>query len=770
LWLKQARIDPEKAAKMPKPKILIVEDETLLSVRLSKHLASSGYEIAAVAASGEDAVQAALNTRPDAVLMDINLDGDIDGIEAAEQIRSQMDAAIVYLTGYAADQDLFERAKATGPAGFLTKPVSRQDLNRALAIALYKRESDRRVREGEERYRRLFESSLDSVATITDYGRILEINPAGCQMLGYELEELRGINAAAVWADPAELAECRRKMREHGTVANFEWKARKKDGAVIDCILSASQWRADDGQLLYQTIWRDITVQKKALEALKGSEARFRQAFEHAATGMVLAGLDGRFLKANRAMCDIMGYSEQELQAKDFSAITHPDDLEMSRNVLKDLLSGERDHYRLDKRYIRKDQRVVWAHVSVACVRDSQGAPLHFVAQIVDITRRVEIENELRRSKEDWERTFDAMPDLIALLDGEQRIVRCNRAMLESLGSGGENLLGTKCFECFHDCDEPPAFCPYLPSAKDRRTHSEEVYIDKLGKHFLVSTSPFFDSEGSPSGCVHVARDISQMKANEERQRQLNEEIKHFAYIVSHDLRAPLANLRGFSRVLKEAVAVIRSALESALGTMPASEKAKLDEAMNVDLPEALGFIDSSISHMDRLISAVLKLSRLGRSELKFESLNMNELVRDILKTFAHSVSDNRIEVLVADLPAAWADRTAMEQVFSNLIGNAIKFADPDRPQEIRITGRSYPNETVFAVRDKGLGIKDSDLSKIFYVFERAAPPGVPGEGMGLAYTRTLVRRHGGRISCESEPGVGSTFTFSISNRLDPID
>ncbi len=165
------------------------------------------------------------------------------------------------------------------------------------------------------------------------------------------------------------------------------------------------------------------------------------------------------------------------------------------------------------------------------------------------------------------------------------------------------------------------------------------------------------------------------------------------------------------------------------------------------------------------MIQAVLELSRIEKRKLNPESINMNSLLNDILESFAYPIKQQRIRVSVAPLPQIRADRFAMEQIFSNLISNAIQYLDPDRRGEISIGAEQHPDETIFHVRDNGRGIQQSDMTRIFDIFQRLGAANVPGEGVGLTYTRSLIRRLGGRIWCESRLGEGSIFFFTIEVR-----
>ncbi len=267
---------------------------------------------------------------------------------------------------------------------------------------------------------------------------------------------------------------------------------------------------------------------------------------------------------------------------------------------------------------------------------------------------------------------------------------------------------------------------------------------------------------------LRAARDQLEVRVQERTAEleQANEEIKQFAYIVSHDLRAPLVNLKGFSAELRFALEEIQSVMGAARPHLDEDQQQQLHYALDEDVPEALGFIESSVTRMDDFIQAVLQLSRLGRRELHPERIDTEALVQEALGSLAHQIDEQDVQVTVGPLPDVVADRTSMEQIVGNLLDNALKYLQPGRTGEIEITGERDDERVTFRVRDNGRGIAEDDMQKVFAPFRRAGRQEAPGEGMGLPYVQTLVRRHGGRIWCESELGEGTTFTFTISNHF----
>lgn len=251
--------------------------------------------------------------------------------------------------------------------------------------------------------------------------------------------------------------------------------------------------------------------------------------------------------------------------------------------------------------------------------------------------------------------------------------------------------------------------------------------------------------------------------------QEANDEIQRFAYIVSHDLRSPLVNIMGFTSELEELRGTIfqRMAKLSAppQATGPADAETQIadeDKELAKEFDESLAFIKSSIGKMDRLIAAILTLNREGRREFKPQRIDVHELIDGIAKTVAHQADEANAEITVEPLPEVVSDRLALEQIFSNLLDNALKYLKPGVPGRIRVSGRRKTGYIVYEVTDNGRGIDQKDHQRIFDLFRRAGAQDRPGQGIGLAHVRALVRRMGGTLSVSSESGEGSTFTVML--------
>jgi len=254
--------------------------------------------------------------------------------------------------------------------------------------------------------------------------------------------------------------------------------------------------------------------------------------------------------------------------------------------------------------------------------------------------------------------------------------------------------------------------------------------------------------------------------------REANDEIQRFAYIVSHDLRSPLVNIMGFTSELEELrgdifrrIAALAQVANEPVPPLAPDLEPELDgqdKQLSADFSEALGFIKSSIAKMDRLISAILNLTREGRRKFVPVRIDTRELIEAIVQTLAHQAAEANAEIRISPLPQIVSDRLALEQIFSNLIDNAIKYLKPGVAGEIAIRARTKLGFAVFEISDNGRGIDHKDHQRIFDLFRRAGTQDKPGQGIGLAHVRALVRRLGGTMSVASELNSGSTFTITL--------
>lgn len=245
---------------------------------------------------------------------------------------------------------------------------------------------------------------------------------------------------------------------------------------------------------------------------------------------------------------------------------------------------------------------------------------------------------------------------------------------------------------------------------------------------------------------------------------QKTEENEIFVYSVSHDLRSPLVNLEGFSEELRLAAEDLQALLADE--RIPADLCGRIGEVFESGVKEPVGFVRTAVGRLGRIIDALLRLSRAGRVVYQPQILDMGAIARRVVDAMRRTADEKQARVLVGPLPSAWGDATAVEQVFANLIGNALNYLDPARAGEVEVgvlpEGESPAGTRTYFVRDNGIGIPPAYHSKLFQALQRLHPDKAPGEGIGLAIVRRVLERMGGSIRVESVAGKGTTFYFTL--------
>lgn len=411
---------------------------------------------------------------------------------------------------------------------FLVAGALIYSLHRSRRIGLALAVAHESLRQSEERLRATFQKAAVGIMQVDTQGRCIAANERVCQILGYRPAELVGKTVHELTA-PEDLAqsdqlnaELREGRRER---LDYEKRYRRRDGSSLWVYVTASAVRDAAGHVLYFIgTAEDISERKQAEERLRFQLLLTQGIADAAAVCIFVTDAQGRVTFMNPEAERVFGFSFAELQGQGMhDAIHHhyPDGRPFPQHecpIGKVYQSGETTRS-YEELFFRKDGSTVPVVCSNAALWvEGKLAGAVLVAQ--DITERKRAEGALLQAKQEWERTFDSVPDLIAIIDGERHIKRVNRAMAERLGLAPEHCVGLTCFECLHGTTCAPEFCPHALTLADGRIHSSEVHEERLGGDFLVTTTPLLDEGGQMVGSVHVSRDITAAKQAEAALRE----------------------------------------------------------------------------------------------------------------------------------------------------------------------------------------------------------------------------------------------------------
>ncbi len=719
-------------------------------------------------------------------------------------------------------EELFLRYREELEQEVEERTVELKEINKKLATEVWKhKQTEQALEESENMARALLNTPIDTITMIDPEGNIIDLNDTIAERFNMKPSELKKLNIWELF--PQEIVSKRKtfvdKVIDTGKPIRFDDEI---DGIWNDNIINPI-FDENGNVSKIAILSHDITNLKQIEEELRESELRYRTLFENSIEAVFTVDVKGNFTSANNAMAEILGYSSDEIIGTNCRKFSTPEVSKMVFNAYNDLYRTGKPIKDLNYNIIRKNGEVRTIDGYVNLVYEGNEI-IGFQGTMRDVTDKIRSEQQLesrlniQTALAEISRTIisDENPDINDILKILGEAIDVNRAYLFMVRENGTKIDNTH--EWCDDKSEPQIQylqdldislfswsskvmltgeslnIPDVDALPEDASGEKEIlkaqniksclFVPvKLTDSKVIGFMGFDDTEKVRewlSEDLQALRIVAEMleifwarrRAEEERKRyaeeleKTNEEVKVFSYIVSHDLRNPLVNIKGLANILKESYEQINSKKDLLLQQLTDEERKEIETAISEDIPKALEFVDSTVKRMDNLINAIIKLSRFGRKELQFEVVDMNGTVKITLESLAHCIDKQGVVIKVGKLPPVFADLTSMLQIMGNIIANAIDYLDSDRKGKVEIGAVNGDNETTFYVKDNGRGIEEKDIEKIFQVFQRAGENDVPGEGMGLSYVKTLVERHGGKIWCNSKFGKGTTFTFTIRNNL----
>lgn len=523
--------------------------------------------------------------------------------------------------------------------------------------------------------------------------------------------------------------------------------------------------------LLFAFVYANANRQWRVQRALLDSEARHQSAYQLVSVGLCQASaLDGRFLRVNRRLCEITGYDEAELLKLRFSDITHPDDRDEDLEKFKLMATGKTPRYESEKRYVRKDGRVIWVHVNATVVNDS-AEPKRTVAFVQDVTANIESAARLRASEARFRELADAMPQIVFIADGAGKAEYVNERWLEYTGLSLAEATPARFDALVHPDDVADVNAEWDRVLREGGSYAKEYRLKRVTdgayRWKLARAVPSLDASGKAVRFFGTITDIDDNRRSADEVRRLNEtleqrvdertaqvqavndELGAFTYTVSHDLRAPLRSQQTFARQILF------------------TDDARLSDEAKDLLRRTL----ATSVRMDRLITDLLDYSRLSRAELKLVPVSTVTIVHELIGQIQRDPATAKASVVFREpLPWVLGNRLLLQMVFANLLDNAVKFATPGHHPHVTIWAQDVPLASPLAteyariwVEDNGIGVAPADFDRVFRPFETLNHDGnFQGTGIGLAIVKRTIDRLNGRVGLESTQGVGSRFWIEL--------
>ncbi len=775
-------------------RVLCVEDTPADVVMLNRALRRGGFNFRLKRVETKEVFLDELEHQPpDLILSDHGLPT-FDGFTALEIARQRCpDIPFIFVAGALGEEKTIETFERGATGYILKKDLSKlvPAVERALQAAEERKAlklKEQQLRESEERYRRLIEFCPDAFLVECDR-HILFANMAAARLFGVEnAEQLVGQPIQnVVHPDSWQVLEQQMaRLRENGTT--FFWRriargnvqslgnqgtivpfmeARfiRQDGSVVEVEVAATPMTLRQRQAV-QIMVRNITERKETVEKLRRSESIKALILETALDAILFIDSEGRVQEWNSAAQKMFGYSRDQAVGQLMDELIIPPALrEVHHDGLTNYLmtgAGSLIGRPIELTLRRKDGREFRAEIGISRILTEDST--HCTVLIRDITERKQAEASLRESEERSRLLLENVKDYaIYMLDSQGNVVTWNAGAEQVEGFRAGEIIG-KHLSAFFTPDDVARGVPQEAlqrAEREGRVLSEGWRVRKDGSRFWLQgvITALYDEAGHLQGFSKIAHNVTKEKEAEEKIRQINEELEQrvrhrtaqleaanreleaFSYSISHDLRAPLRHITRHVEILQNELA------------------ASLDETRR----QYLQTIADSAKNLGNLINALLAFSRMGRSEMRVQRVNLAALVEEARQELRHDLEGRDIDWQIGPLPEAQGDPLMLRQVIVNLISNALKYTRPRAQAKIEIGATDSENEIVFFIRDNGVGFEMEYMDKLFGLFQRLHPANeFEGIGIGLANVRRIVHRHGGRTGAVGKVNDGATFYFSI--------
>jgi PAS domain S-box-containing protein len=625
------------------------------------------------------------------------------------------------------------------------------------------------LRESKEKFQNLVETTNDIIWETNKDSMFTYISPRVLAVLGYAPEELIG-RSPFDFMPPDEAKKINKRSEEivaskksYDALVNINLH---KDGHLVAFETSGVPFLDTDNNLLgYRGIDRDITERKLAEEAVQKSEANLVESMRIAKLGSWEYDVNRDQFIFNDQFYSLFhttaeregGYTMSSAQyAQKF---VYPDDMALvGMEIQKALDTTDPDYYaQVDHRIICADGETGHITVHIRIEKDANGHTVKTLGVNQDITERKKAEELIKRSAEKWQTTFNSITDIITVISKDHEFLEINKAGCDSMGMNREDIIGKKCYKLVHGTHNPLKGCPCLITLKTMEAATNEIFEND--RYYQVSAWPIFDENNEVIAFSHSVRDITERKLVDEKIKNLNatlelriaerttqleaanKEQEAFSYSVSHDLRAPLRRVHGFTQILQEDYAD------------------KFDE----DGQKLCLSITENTKKMGTLIDDLLAFAQLSHTDMQRSVINMKELINAVYLDITDAKSRERITLSIGEICNVAVDSTMIKHVWTNLLSNAVKYSSKKERAIISISCKNENGQCIYCIKDNGVGFDMNYVNKLFGVFERLhSENDFDGTGVGLAIVKRIIQRHGGKVWAESAVGKGASFYFSL--------